>query len=97
MTRVLIAEDMHLIRRALETGSSPLTPRETDVLRAAEGGLPVDQIAARLALPRPAPRQGWVTTFHVCPLVPELGSRTGQPDSLVDGVEYVLVRGTRAA
>ena len=42
--------DPELVAAALETGSTPLTPRETDVLRAAEHGIPTDQIAARLAL-----------------------------------------------
>ena len=35
---------------ALETGSTPLTDREADVLRAAETGISTDQIADRLAL-----------------------------------------------
>jgi two-component system, NarL family, response regulator DesR len=38
------------VAAALETGASPLTGRETDVLRAAEDGIPTDQIAARLSL-----------------------------------------------
>ncbi|MEH1166980.1 response regulator transcription factor [Micromonospora sp. CPCC 205539] len=42
--------DAQLVAVALETGSSPLTNRETDVLRAASDGLSVDQIAARLSL-----------------------------------------------
>jgi len=42
--------DPELVAAALETGSTPLTPRETDVLRAAELGIPTDQIAARLSL-----------------------------------------------
>ncbi|WP_232663126.1 response regulator transcription factor [Pseudonocardia sp. TRM90224] len=42
--------DPDLIAAALETGTSPLTARESDVLREAESGLPTDQIAARLAL-----------------------------------------------
>jgi two-component system response regulator DesR len=42
--------DPELVAAALETGSTPLTPRETDVLRAAERGLATDQIAARLSL-----------------------------------------------
>ena len=42
--------DPELVAAALETGSTPLTPRETDVLRAAEHGIPTDQIAARLSL-----------------------------------------------
>ena len=42
--------DPELVAAALETGSTPLTPRETDVLRAAESGIPTDQIAARLSL-----------------------------------------------
>jgi two-component system response regulator DesR len=42
--------DPELVAAALETGSSPLTPREADVLRAAEDGIPTEQIAARLSL-----------------------------------------------
>ncbi len=42
--------DPELVVAALETGSTPLTPRETDVLRAAERGLLTDQIAAALSL-----------------------------------------------
>ena len=42
--------DPELVAAALETGSTPLTPWETDVLRAAEHGISTDQIAARLSL-----------------------------------------------
>jgi two-component system, NarL family, response regulator DesR len=42
--------DPELVAAALETGSTPLTDREADVLRAAETGIPTDQIADRLAL-----------------------------------------------
>jgi two-component system, NarL family, response regulator DesR len=35
---------------ALETGESPLTPRETDVLRAADSGLSTEEIAKQLFL-----------------------------------------------
>jgi two-component system response regulator DesR len=42
--------DPELVAAALETGSTPLTERETDVLRAAESGLPTEQIAAHLFL-----------------------------------------------
>lgn len=42
--------DPDLVAAALETGSSPLTPREADVLRAAESGLPTERIASSLAL-----------------------------------------------
>jgi two-component system response regulator DesR len=42
--------DPDLVAAALETGASPLTSRETDVLRAAEDGIPTDEIAARLSL-----------------------------------------------
>lgn len=42
--------DPELVAAALETGTSPLTLRETDVLRAAESGKPTDEIAAALAL-----------------------------------------------
>ena len=42
--------DPDLVAVAVETGASPLTERETAVLRTAEEGLPTDQIAARLSL-----------------------------------------------
>jgi two-component system response regulator DesR len=42
--------DADLVAAALETGASPLTAREADVLRAAESGLPTDQIATTLSL-----------------------------------------------
>jgi two-component system, NarL family, response regulator DesR len=42
--------DPDLIAAALETGASPLTAREADVLRAAESGVPTDQIATQLSL-----------------------------------------------
>lgn len=42
--------DPELVAAALETGPSPLTDREADVLRAAEGGSPTDQIATELSL-----------------------------------------------
>jgi len=42
--------DPELVAAPLETGSSPLTPREADVLRAAEDGIPTEQIAVRLSL-----------------------------------------------
>jgi two-component system, NarL family, response regulator DesR len=42
--------DPDLVAAALETGSTPLTPREADVLRAAEHGIPTNQIATRLSL-----------------------------------------------
>jgi two-component system, NarL family, response regulator DesR len=42
--------DPELVAAALEAGSSPLTARETDVLREASSGVPTDQIAARLSL-----------------------------------------------
>jgi two-component system response regulator DesR len=51
--RVMAGErviDPELITAALETGTSPLTARETDVLRAAESGLPTEQIAIQLSL-----------------------------------------------
>jgi two-component system response regulator DesR len=44
--------DPDLVAAALETGSSPLTPREADVLRAADGGLSTEEIAASLSLTR---------------------------------------------
>jgi two-component system response regulator DesR len=42
--------DPELVAAALETGTSPLTTRETDVLREAGNGIPTDQIASRLSL-----------------------------------------------
>jgi len=42
--------DPELLAGALETGESPLTSRETGVLRAAEEGISTDQIAKSLAL-----------------------------------------------
>jgi two-component system response regulator DesR len=42
--------DSDLVAAALETGASPLTRRETDVLREAENGASTDDIGARLAL-----------------------------------------------
>jgi len=42
--------DPELLAAALETGESPLTPREADVLRAAEEGISTEQIATKLAL-----------------------------------------------
>jgi len=42
--------DTDLIADALETGASPLTPREAEVLRATADGLPTVEVAARLSL-----------------------------------------------
>jgi two-component system response regulator DesR len=42
--------DPELVAAALETGESPLTPRETDVLRAAEEGISTNEIAKSLSL-----------------------------------------------
>jgi two-component system response regulator DesR len=42
--------DPELVAVALETGASPLTPRETDVLRAAQEGISTDEIASKLSL-----------------------------------------------
>ena len=42
--------DPELVAAALETGASPITTREADVLRVAEGGVPTDQIAVQLSL-----------------------------------------------
>lgn len=44
--------DPDLVAAALETGNSPLTPREADVLRAAESGISTEEIAATLSLSR---------------------------------------------
>lgn len=42
--------DPELVSVALDTGESPLTSRETDVLREAAVGIPTDQIGTRLSL-----------------------------------------------
>jgi two-component system response regulator DesR len=42
--------DPELIAAALDTGESPLTARETDVLRAADSGVSTEEMAAALAL-----------------------------------------------
>jgi two-component system response regulator DesR len=42
--------DPELVAAALETGSSPLSPRETAVLRAAESGVSTEEIGRRLSL-----------------------------------------------
>lgn len=42
--------DPALAADAIAAGDSPLTPREADVLTAAEGGAPVEEIAARVSL-----------------------------------------------
>jgi two-component system response regulator DesR len=42
--------DPELLAAALETGETPLTPREADVLRAAEEGISTDEIAHSLSL-----------------------------------------------
>jgi two-component system response regulator DesR len=42
--------DADLVAAALETGSSPLTPRESDVLRAASDGISTEEIGALLQL-----------------------------------------------
>jgi two-component system response regulator DesR len=42
--------DPELVSAAIETGSTPLTSREADVLRAADTGISTEEIATRLAL-----------------------------------------------
>lgn len=42
--------DPELVGVALDTGESPLTSREADVLREAAAGIPTDQIGTRLSL-----------------------------------------------
>ena len=42
--------DPELVAAALETGSTPLTDREADVLRAAQSGISTEDIGARLSL-----------------------------------------------
>jgi two-component system response regulator DesR len=51
--RVLAGErviDPELLAAAIDTGSTPLTPREADVLRAAESGISTDEMADNLCL-----------------------------------------------
>lgn len=42
--------DPELVAAALETGASPLTSRETDVLRAVQAGVSTEDVASQLAL-----------------------------------------------
>lgn len=42
--------DPQLAADAIAAGDSPLTPREADVLTAADGGAPVEEIASRVSL-----------------------------------------------
>jgi two-component system response regulator DesR len=42
--------DPDLVAAALDVGSTPLTARETDVLREAEAGLPTEEVAKALSL-----------------------------------------------
>jgi two-component system response regulator DesR len=42
--------DPELVAAALETGASPLTERETDVLRVADRGITTEEMAAQLSL-----------------------------------------------
>lgn len=63
------AFDPELVARALETGDSPLTPRETDVLRAAGSGLPTEAIARELALSRATVRN------YISNAIAKLGGR----------------------
>jgi two-component system, NarL family, response regulator DesR len=42
--------DPDLVAAAIETGSTPLTPREVDVLRAADSGISTEEMASRLVL-----------------------------------------------
>jgi two-component system, NarL family, response regulator DesR len=42
--------DPDLVAAAIETGSTPLTSREVDVLRAAESGISTEEMASQLAL-----------------------------------------------
>jgi two-component system, NarL family, response regulator DesR len=53
--------DPELVAAALETGSTPLTVREADVLREAETGIPTEQIATRLSL-SPATVRNYLST-----------------------------------
>jgi two-component system response regulator DesR len=51
--RVAVGErviDPELVAAALETGTSPLTERETDVLRVADTGITTEEMAAELSL-----------------------------------------------
>jgi two-component system, NarL family, response regulator DesR len=42
--------DPELVAAAIETGSTPLTSREADVLRAAESGISTEEMASKLSL-----------------------------------------------
>jgi len=42
--------DPELVAAAIETGSTPLTSREADVLRAAESGVSTEEMAIKLSL-----------------------------------------------
>ncbi len=44
------AIDPELVAAAIETGSTPLTSREADVLRAAESGISTEEMASKLSL-----------------------------------------------
>ncbi len=52
--------DTDLVAAALETGTSPLTTREADVIRAAETGISTDEIATTLFL-SPAPVRNYLS------------------------------------
>jgi two-component system response regulator DesR len=56
--------DPVLVAAALETGTSPLTPRETEVLRAAEGGASTDEVARHLQL-SPATVQNYLSNVII--------------------------------
>jgi len=61
--------DPELVAAALETGSSPLTDRETDVLRAAQTGISTAEIATQLALSSAAVRN------HLSNAISKIGAR----------------------
>ena len=61
--------DPTLVASALETGTSPLTDRETDVLRAAAGGSSVEEMAAELYL------SGGTVRNYLSNAIAKLGAR----------------------
>jgi two-component system, NarL family, response regulator DesR len=62
--------DPDLVAIALETGTSPLTAREVDVLRTAATGVSTDEIAAKLSLSPPTVRN------YLSNAITKLGARS---------------------
>jgi two-component system, NarL family, response regulator DesR len=69
--------DPELVAAALETGSTPLTAREAEVLRAAESGISTEQIAARLSL-SPATVRNYLS--NAISIRPAPADRSGRRD-----------------